>query len=88
MRGFVFLEGMCMKILLLAIIFSFGIGLWFGINVGKGNALYENPLNDPDVLSEVHESADDAGLLDQGEAFLNNKKDMIKGKVKDMVDDL
>jgi hypothetical protein len=77
-----------MKILLLAIILSFGIGLWFGINVGKGNALYENPLNDPDVLSDAHESADDAGLLDQGEAFLNNKKDMIKGKVKDMVDDL
>ncbi len=77
-----------MKILVLAIIFSFGVGLWFGVNIGKGNALYENPLNDPDVLHDAHESADDAGLIDQGEEFLNNKKGMLKDKVKDMVDDL
>ena len=77
-----------MKVILLSIILSFGIGLWFGVNIGKGNALYENPFEDPDVVSDAHESADDAGLIDQGEEFLNNKKDMLKSKVKDMVDDL
>ncbi len=29
-----------MKILVMAIVFSFGVGLWFGVNIGKGNALY------------------------------------------------
>ena len=77
-----------MKIVFVSIIFSFVVGLWFGVNIGKGNALYENPFEDPDVISDAHESADDAGLIDQGEKFLNNKKDMLKDKVKGMVDDL
>ncbi len=77
-----------MKALVAAIILSFAIGLWFGVNIGKGNALYDNPLSDPDVMEDAHESADDAGLIDQGEDFFNDKKDMVKGKVKDMVDDL
>ncbi len=76
-----------MKILLLAIILSFGIGLWFGVNIGKGNALYDNPLSDPDIYEEAHESADDAGLVDQGEEFLEQQKDKMKDKVKDMVDE-
>jgi len=77
-----------MKILVMAIVFSFGVGLWFGVNIGKGNALYDNPLNDPDVLYDAHDSADDAGLIDQGEEFLDNKKSMLKDKMKGIVDDL
>jgi len=77
-----------MKILLVVIILSFGVGLWFGVNIGRGNALYDNPLSDPDVIEDAHDSADDAGLIDKGEEFLNHKKEMLKGKVKNMVDDL
>ncbi len=76
-----------MKILVLAIVLSFGVGLWFGVNIGKGNALYDNPLSDPDVLEDAHDSADDAGLIDQGKDFLGNKKELLKGKAKNMVDD-
>ena len=77
-----------MKLLLAAVIFSFGIGLWFGINIGKGNALYENPLSDPDIIEEAHESADDAGLIDQGKEFMEEKTEQMKDKVKDAIDDL
>jgi hypothetical protein len=77
-----------MKLLLIAILMSFAIGLWFGINIGKGNALYENPLSDPDIIAEAHESADDAGLIDQGKDYLDGKADQIKEGVKDAIDDM
>jgi hypothetical protein len=77
-----------MKILLIAILLSFSIGLWFGINIGKGNALYDNPLADPDIIEEAHESADDAGLIDQGKAFIGDKAEEMKDKVKDVIEDM
>lgn len=77
-----------MKLLLVFTLVGFVIGMWFGINIGKGNALYENPLNDPDVFEEAHESADDQGLIDQGKDYIDEKKRVMKDKVKDMVDDL
>ena len=77
-----------MKLLLIAILVSLSIGLWFGINIGKGNALYDNPLSDPDIIEEAHESADDAGLIDQGKEFLDNKTEEMKDKVKDAIDDM
>jgi hypothetical protein len=77
-----------MKLLLIAILLSFSIGLWFGINIGKGNALYDNPLSDPDIIEDAHESADDAGLIDQGKEFLKDKKEEMKGKVKDAINDM
>lgn len=77
-----------MKLLLACIVISFSIGLWFGVNIGKGNALYDNPLQDPDVFEEVHDSADDQGLIDQGKEYMEEKKESMKEKVKEIVDDL
>lgn len=77
-----------MKLLLIAVLVSFSIGLWFGVNIGKGNALYENPFEDPDIYEEAHDSADDQGLIDQGKDFLEDKKEDVKERVKDIVDDL
>ena len=77
-----------MKILLITVLISFSIGLWFGVNIGKGNALYENPFEDPDIYEEAHDSADEQGLIDQGQEYLEDKKDELKDKVKDVVNDL
>lgn len=77
-----------MKLLFVAILLSFSIGLWFGVNIGKGNALYDNPLSDPDIIEEAHDSADDAGLIDQGKEYLEEKKEAVKDKVKDVIDDM
>lgn len=77
-----------MKLLITAVVLSFGIGLWFGVNIGKGNALYDNPLSDPDIIEEAHDSADDAGLIDQGKEFMEEKTEQMKDKVKDAIDDL
>lgn len=77
-----------MKVILGSIVVSFAIGLWFGVNIGKGNALYENPFEDPDIFEEAHDSADDQGLIDQGKEFLEDKKEELKDKVQDVVEDL
>lgn len=77
-----------MKLLFVSIMMSFIVGLWFGVNIGKGNALYDNPLNDPDIIEEAHDSADDAGLIDQGKEYLEDKTDEMKDKLKDAVNDL
>lgn len=77
-----------MKLLLIFTLVGFVVGMWFGVNIGKGNALYDNPLADPDIVEEAHDSADDQGLIDQGKDYLNDKKQQVKEKVKVMVDDL
>ena len=77
-----------MKILFVSVLISFVIGLWFGVNIGKGNALYDNPLNDPDIIEEAHESADDAGLIGQGKDYIEKKKGEMKSKLKAAVNDL
>ena len=77
-----------MKLRLVFTLIGFGVGMWFGINIGKGNALYDNPLNDPDVLEEAHDSADEQGLIDQGKDYLDDKKQQVKEKVKEVVDEM
>lgn len=77
-----------MKLLFIFTLAGFVVGLWFGINIGKGNALYDNPLTDPDVLEEAHDSADDQGLIDQGKHYLEEKKQQAKDKMKNIVDEL
>jgi len=76
------------KLLFVFTLAGFIVGLWFGVNIGKGNALYENPLADPDVLEEAHDSADEQGLIDQGKDYLKEKKEQAKDKVKNIVEDL
>jgi len=77
-----------MKVTFVAMIIAFGIGLWFGVNIGKGNSLYDNPFEDPDIVEDAHDSADDAGLIDQGREFLEEKKEQMKDKVQDAVEKL
>jgi len=77
-----------MKLLLIFTLMGFVVGMWFGINIGKGNALYDNPLSDPDIIEEAHDSADDQGLIDQGKDYLSDKKQQVKDKVKDLVDEI
>lgn len=79
-----------MKVLLAGILVSFSVGIWFGINIGQGNALYDIP--DFDTVYDAHESAEDAGLIEQGTEFVEEQKealtDKAKEKLEDMVDEL
>jgi hypothetical protein len=77
-----------MKVILVLILIGFSIGLWFGVNIGKGNPLYENPFNDADIFDDAQESADDQGIVDQGKEYLQEKKDKVKDSFKEIVEDM
>ena len=77
-----------MKLLLTFLVSGFVIGLWFGVNIGKGNALYENPFEDTDILQDAHDSADDQGIIEKGQDYINDKKEDVKVKLKEIVEDI
>ena len=77
-----------MKLLLMFTFLGFTIGLWFGVNVGKGNALYANPFEDPDIVMDAHDSANEQGLVEKSKEYIAGKKEIMKGKVKELVNEI
>lgn len=77
-----------MKLLFIFLVAGFMVGLWFGVNIGKGNALYENPFTEPDILQDAHDSADDQGVIEKGQDYLDEKKERVKESLKEIVEDI
>ncbi|WP_283788293.1 hypothetical protein QNI23_002160 [Bermanella sp. WJH001] len=77
-----------MKLLFVFLLSGFIVGLWFGVNIGKGNALYENPFQDSGILQDAHDSAEDQGVIEQGQEYLDDKKESVKEKLKEIVEDI
>jgi hypothetical protein len=77
-----------MKLLFMFLVAGFIVGLWFGVNIGKGNPLYENPFEEPDILQDAHDSADDQGVIDKGKDYLDEKKESVKESLKEIVEDI
>jgi len=73
---------------LVVLLLGLAIGLWFGVNIGKGNALYDNPFAEKSLLDDVLDSADDQGLLDKGEDLMEETKEALKEKAKKAMDKL
>ena len=68
------------------------LGLWAGVNIGKGNAIYDNPFKEKsfveDVIDSAKESIDDESLLDKGKDMLEETKEKMKESAKEAVDNL
>ena len=68
------------------------LGLWAGVNIGKGNAIYDNPFKEKsfveDVIDSAKESIDDESLLDKGKDMLEETKEKMKESAKEAVDKL
>ena len=47
------------------------IGLWFGVNLGKGQPIYSNPFHDVSIKDRLVESSGDA-LEKSGRALKNS----------------
>ena len=77
-----------MKLLFVFLFSGFIVGLWFGVNIGKGNALYENPFQDSGIFQDAHDSAEDQGIIEQGQEYLDDKKEGVKEKLKEIVEDI
>jgi len=48
-----------LKILVLGLLIGLGVGLWFGINLGKGQPLYSNPFDSESLQKKAKHTADE-----------------------------
>ncbi len=68
------------KLLLVGFIAGMLIGLWFGVNFGKGKRLYSNPFAERSVTDKIKSSIGE-GVEKAGERIEKLGED-IKGKLK------
>ena len=77
---------------LIVLVVGIALGLWAGVNIGKGNAIYDNPFKEKsfveDVIDSAKESIDDESLLDKGKDMLEETKEKMKESAKEAVDNL
>ncbi len=77
-----------MKNFIIALLLGFGIGIWFGVNIGKGNEFYDNPFSEPTLLEKMQRGAEKSGLMDKSEELFGNGKESIKEQAKKLVEEL
>ena len=77
---------------LIVLLVGIVLGLWAGVNIGKGNAIYDNPFKEKsfveNVIDSAKESIDDESLLDKGKDMLEETKEKMKESAKEAVDKL
>ncbi|MDZ7662752.1 hypothetical protein [Thiohalophilus sp.] len=49
-----------LKLIIFGIIIGLAVGLWFGVNIGKGNPILSNPLDGPTLKQRVKDTTGDA----------------------------
>ena len=48
-----------LKMLMLGLLIGLGVGLWFGVNLGKGQPLYSNPFDSDSLQKKAKRTADE-----------------------------
>ena len=49
-----------LKLILFGIIVGLAVGLWFGVNIGKGKPFYTNPFEEPTLAERLKKSTGEA----------------------------
>jgi hypothetical protein len=57
-----------LKIFLTGLVIGGLLGLWSGVNIGKGQPIYANPLSDPRVSGKLKETGEEM-VRQSGEAL-------------------
>lgn len=57
-----------LKVFLTGLVIGGLLGLWFGVNIGKGQPVYANPLSDPQVSGKLREAGENM-VRESGEAL-------------------
>jgi hypothetical protein len=57
-----------LKVFLSGLVIGALVGLWFGVNIGKGQPIYANPLSDPQVSGKIREAGKSV-VRESGEAL-------------------
>lgn len=48
-----------LKVLVLGLLLGLCVGLWFGVNIGKGQPLYSNPFDSDTLQKKAKRTADE-----------------------------
>lgn len=67
------------KYLLLGLIVGTAVGLWLGVNLGKGKPLLSNPLNEPTLREQLQQSG--TRLKEKGEKMIEQGKNAVQDQM-------
>lgn len=70
-----------LKIFLSGLVIGGLLGLWFGINIGKGQPIYANPLSDPQVSGKLRETGE--GIVRESGEALEQTGKALREKAED-----
>lgn len=74
------------KAVLVTGLIGVGVGMWFGVNIGKGHEFYGNPFAGAAACTPDGEVAQD--LIEKGADMLHESKEALKEKTKQALDKL
>lgn len=49
-----------LKLIIVGIIIGVAVGLWFGVNIGKGKPILSNPFDEPTLAQRLKEGTGEA----------------------------
>lgn len=67
------------KYLLLGLIVGTAVGLWLGVNLGKGKPLLSNQLNEPTLREQLQQSG--TRLKEKGEKMIEQGKNAVQDQM-------
>lgn len=69
------------KYLLIGLIVGTAVGLWLGVNLGKGKPLLSNPFSAPTLREKLQQSGEH--LKVQGERLIEHGQQAVQGRLND-----
>lgn len=62
-----------LKLIILGVVIGLCVGLWFGINIGKGKSIYSNPFEEISLKERIKK---------KGNEVMEDTKDAIRDSLK------
>lgn len=62
-----------LKLIILGVVIGLCVGLWFGVNIGKGKSIYSNPFEEISLKERIKK---------KGNEVMEDTKDAIRDSLK------
>lgn len=63
-----------LKLIILGIVIGLCVGMWFGVNIGKGKSIYSNPFEEISLKDRIKQ---------KGNEVMKDTKDAIRDSLKE-----
>lgn len=70
-----------LKLILFGVLIGLAVGMWFGVNIGKGKPVLSNPFDEPSLKQRLQESTGEA--VERAGKKVEELGSDIKGKLKE-----